>query len=388
MATVVQDALKARYITLFKTLNVGYAADSVNDLIPTKYELALFASNPAAGGVYYYQHNVTKFLGSINEGISSAVSEAKYVHAQCPHALLILAGFSQGAMVMHQAELQLAAAHATGVLRQIAGTLLLADGDRVSNTAAREFGTSSAKSEGVQTWVQSFLGNGGQDVVDPATTANICNTGDIVCATSLKVLTETLADGSGVRVHTSYVKVDSNGNYTYTDPGLLGAASWIAGLTVSRLPGPDWRAIQAPQPPDATNSGALLYSVTCPSATACVALGRYSAPTSVQPFVVTGSGTSWTAASLPLGAYGSSTVNIGPPACPSVGSCVFAGTVSGSSGPVQGVPGDWLGHLMDGHPVSGASRRCCQSRCQSRLSGVRFCDVLRYQWSVHQLLRL
>jgi hypothetical protein len=65
--------------------------------------------------------------------VASSASEAKYVHRQCPHAL-ILAGYSQGAMVMHQAELQLAAAHDTGVLGQITGTLLLGDGDRISHT--------------------------------------------------------------------------------------------------------------------------------------------------------------------------------------------------------------------------------------------------------------
>jgi hypothetical protein len=67
------------------------------------------------------------------------------VHQQCPQALLILAGYSQGAMVMHQAELRLAAAHDDGVLGQIAGTLLLGDGDRVSHTAADEFGTSNGQ---------------------------------------------------------------------------------------------------------------------------------------------------------------------------------------------------------------------------------------------------
>lgn len=47
------------------------------------------------------------------------------MHRQCPNALLIMAGYSQGAMVMHQAELQLAATSGdAGLTERITGTLL------------------------------------------------------------------------------------------------------------------------------------------------------------------------------------------------------------------------------------------------------------------------
>ena len=231
MAVVVQSVLKANGIEAFRALNVGYAADSVDDLIPTTYELALFASNPAAGALYYYVHNVQKYMGSISGGITNTVSEAEYVHTQCPHALLVLAGYSQGAMVMHQAELRLAADHATGVLGKIAGTLLLGDGDRVSGTAARLFGTSSARSQGVRTYLGQ---NNGKDAPERTTTANICNAGDIVCDFGLK----TLEDAShGIKVHESYAVRGKDGTYTY-DPALAEAATWVAELAAARLTPP------------------------------------------------------------------------------------------------------------------------------------------------------
>jgi hypothetical protein len=221
MATVVRGVLKADGITLVRTLNVGYPADSVDDLVPTKYELALFAADAALAVPYYYQHSVKKYLASINEGITNTISEAKYVRSQCPHALLILAGYSQGAMVMHQAERQLAAAHDTGVLGQITGTLLLGDGDRISHTAAREFGTSTARSQGIRTYLHQ---NSDKDVTDPAATANICNAGDIVCDFGRKTV---LSWKTGLKVHESYT----------TGAALTDAATWIAQVTGRRLSG-------------------------------------------------------------------------------------------------------------------------------------------------------
>jgi Cutinase len=335
MASIVQDVLKTDGVTAkgsFRTLNVGYPADNVTDLIPTKYELALFAASPATGAEYYYRHNVEKYLSSISQGISDTVSEARYVHQQCPHALLVLAGYSQGAMVMHQAELQLQADGDSGLLGQIAGTLLLGDGDRVPHTQAREFGTSTAKSEGVRTWVHSLIGIGGHDVADPATTANICNAGDIVCATSLKVLIDTYDNGSGVKVHTSYV------HGTYVDPALTSAADWMGQLTAARVLGSRWSAAAAPLPTGAMpGSEQFPYgdTVACPSASWCVAAGddadRSGHP---QGLLLMKQGKVWTAATAPLpaGAPKNSTVNLTSVACSSASWCVAVGVYQYGAG--------------------------------------------------------
>jgi hypothetical protein len=267
MAHRVQTVLEADGIKSFMTLNIGYPAeDAVKDLTPTTQELYDFIHDPVAGLILYYQDNVKRFLGSISAGIASAVSEITYVHRECPHAVLILAGYSQGAMVMHQAELQLTAAHDTGVPGQIAGTLLLADGDRVSRTAAREFGTSTDRSQGVRTYLRQ---SSGKDVPAPSATANICDAGDIVCDFGLNTAIAWL---KGEEIHTSYGK----------EPGLLNAAAtWIAELAAARLT------------PPVTFPGGELSGVTAISATDAWAVGDTSAGAIVSTLTVHWNGTAW-----------------------------------------------------------------------------------------------
>jgi len=221
MAVRVQAVLKAYGVKNFETLSIGYPADDpAKDLTPTKEELDDFTHGRIAAGLLaYYKSSVQRYLGSISEGVTSALSEVVYVHRECPHALLVLAGYSQGAMVMHQVELRLKATHDTAVLRQITGTLLLGDGDRVSHTAAREFGTSTDRSQGIRTYLRH---NSGKDIPDPAATANICDSGDIVCDFGIKTAIEW---SKGIAIHTSYMQ----------EPGLLdAAATWIGQLTARR----------------------------------------------------------------------------------------------------------------------------------------------------------
>lgn len=350
MALAVRKFLTAAGVTgqyAFRTLNVGYPADSVNDLAPTSQEIQDFESaNPAlvAAGVQAYStNNLGKYLSSISQGISATVSEARYVYQQCPHSLLIFAGYSQGAMVMHQAEQQLQAAGDNGLLGQIAGTLLLGDGNRIPNTLAQEFGTSSAKSEGIQTWAVSTLKIGsGHEVVDPATTANICNAGDIVCATSFKVLENAAA---GIKVHTSYVTAkacltagtcaDVLGNYSHLDPALMHAAEWAGQLAAGRILGSQWNAAITPLPANAAaNPSVYISSMACYSASWCAAAGTYADSSGeTLGLLLTKSGTAWSAATAPLpSGSGTANVNLLSVACPSASSCVAVGYYHPNSG--------------------------------------------------------
>lgn len=111
---------------------------------------------------------------------------------------------------MHQAELKLYAKGA-GPLYQIAGTLLIADGERVSHTAAAEQLGTAPSGKGV---IPSLLRNSGHDVPLPASTADICNAHDIVCDPDIHSFL------SGVKVHTSYA----------SSPLLTQAADWLANL--------------------------------------------------------------------------------------------------------------------------------------------------------------
>jgi hypothetical protein len=100
--------------------------------------------------------------------------------------------------------------------------------------------------------------------------------------------------------------------------------------------GTSWTAAEAPLPAGAAaDPGASLGSVACPSASSCVAAGIYTDPSgNWHVLLLTGSGTSWTAteAPLPAGAAGAS---LGSVACPSASSCVAAGSSTDSSGSNQ-----------------------------------------------------
>lgn len=201
-----------------------YPADSVNDLKPSASTLALLIFAPPIGIARYIHDNLDKYLHSINTGIADAVSLVEDTATSCPNGKIVMAGYSQGAMVMHQAELQLTGRRS--VLRRIAGTLLLADGDRAPYTHARAFGSSAPRGEGIRTYLH---GNNRRDVELPATTANICNTGDLVCDFNLSRLTHV---SQAAKVHTSYAIKTSHG-YVFS-PLLAQAANWLANKMLAR----------------------------------------------------------------------------------------------------------------------------------------------------------
>lgn len=104
--------------------------------------------------------------------------------------------------------------------------------------------------------------------------------------------------------------------------------------------GTSWKALQAPLPPDAavTPTGPGLYSVACPSVSACVAVGEYTdSAGNEQGLLVTGSGTSWRATRAPLPADASASPGLAGTvldsvACSSASDCAAVGGYLDSSG--------------------------------------------------------
>lgn len=165
-----------------RILSVIYSADSVDELVPTKSELLEMAAGGAAA--IYYERNLKPYMASIASGASQTVAEVRATLSGCPEAEIVLAGYSQGAMAVHQAELQLEREGDEESLDAIGGTLLLGDGDRTPNTQAKIFGGAPEGDEGVRVYMHGVRA---ADVVEPETTAEICVTGDIVCDFKLHV---------------------------------------------------------------------------------------------------------------------------------------------------------------------------------------------------------
>lgn len=212
---------KSRQLT-YRTYAVNYPSLSVNVLKPTDI---------GKGLKYYYDHNIKRYVNSIVTGRKDLVALAHKLHNRCSSTAMIFAGYSQGAMVVHQAVNALAG-RGDEVLPCIYGTILLGDGDRVPHAAAKEFGTSPSKGEGIGNWIASELGLSlGPDVNSWPSRANICNNYDVVCDTSLAAV---LHFSTSAGVHTSYAKKNKNGSYTY-EKVLTTAANWDAGQVWSRL---------------------------------------------------------------------------------------------------------------------------------------------------------
>ncbi len=100
--------------------------------------------------------------------------------------------------------------------------------------------------------------------------------------------------------------------------------------------GNSWTATRSPLPASATVPGAMLSAVTCPLTTECVAVGSFSAD--AQGFMVSGTGTAWTAAQIPPPSRAAaSTTAFRSIACFSASSCVAVGSYTGTSGSSQGL---------------------------------------------------
>jgi Cutinase len=228
MVAVLQNIMKKNKIT-YATEAVNYSADSVNVLKPSATVLDDIMHMHIRAAINAYLGQVHKYAESIHQGITNAIRMAKSLHSRCKFSLLVLAGYSQGAMVLHEAELGLS----SGVTNCLGGTLLLGDGDRVPRTKAKEFGTSAAKSEGIQVYILKFLGfkTGISDVAVPSTTANICNMTDMVCDFNLATLVNYR---TAIKIHTAYAQRQKNGSYKY-ERVLTSAASWLAKIVVNAI---------------------------------------------------------------------------------------------------------------------------------------------------------
>jgi len=194
---------------VIRSVPVKYPAADV-DVLRTLYpaeqvllNLALLGpvqARPAAAaafGVSYKINHLGRFTASIDEGITNAIATIASEAGRCGRTRFVLAGYSQGAMVMHQVLLRLEGNRA--LYSRIAATILIADGDRKKETAATRFGTAEFTAEGIR----SAFTVGEKDVPSSkaSSTFDICNAGDLVCDFHLGMLRDTKP---GEKVHTGY----------------------------------------------------------------------------------------------------------------------------------------------------------------------------------------
>lgn len=181
------------------------------------------------------------FLDGLDTGITYAVSYIRSRATKCPTEHYVLAGFSQGAMVMHRtfAELSGNGSRLTApspALPRIDGVLAIADGDRYPGEGSRRYGTASASTNGVSWVVKNSSKYPPLKVIPPIDDwrpgeryHSVCQEGDIVC------------DFNSVTTANNYIAAKDLHGTTY-QPGAAGsqpvltAAAEIAKTTKNLIP--------------------------------------------------------------------------------------------------------------------------------------------------------
>lgn len=198
---------------------VDYQALSVDVLTKlTKFQRVLIrARQYVAAAADWWHHNFRTYNASINDGIAKTIALVDTVTSACQNTDLVMIGYSQGAMAIHQAELQMDDANDDAV-NAVTGSILLGDGDRTAHSQAERVGSSPAGGQGVRTWFHVRH----RDVDDPEGTVEICARHDIVCDFGLPGSVTHNAQDSAI--HTGYLQHDQR--------DLNAGVDWLAGQLI------------------------------------------------------------------------------------------------------------------------------------------------------------
>lgn len=170
------------------------------------------AAVPLEGGISGW----LGFLGSVGDGTDATAAQYKAFTERCPDTKVVLAGYSQGAMIVHRNLYKLADDP------HLAAALLIADGDRLPIDTTIKLGTTAValgQGEGVAQ-DHSFLASTNTSPLPPAIgtrTISVCDVGDPVCDYNPDIAK---VSDAAIAIHTSYAPALSGphawGNPLYT----------------------------------------------------------------------------------------------------------------------------------------------------------------------------
>jgi hypothetical protein len=144
------------------------------------------------------------FMGSVDNGTAALGKQYEAFVQQCPTSKVVLAGYSQGAMVVHRNLASLAGSP------NLAAVLLVADGDRRPDDATLNIGTVSGipnRGKGVaQDWPILAHAPGPLAPDLAGRTISVCDLNDAVCDYDENADDSKAAYARRVSVHTSYAR--------------------------------------------------------------------------------------------------------------------------------------------------------------------------------------
>jgi hypothetical protein len=191
------------------------------------------------------------FMSSVDAGTAALGAQYGSFAQRCPASKVVLAGYSQGAMVVHR-NLQ---ALADGP--NVAAALLIADGDRLPDDNVITMGSVTAtpgKGKGVaQDWPILAHAPAKLPLTIGSRTISVCDRGDAVCDYDSDSKQVTPA---AVAIHTSYA-LSTSGGYAWTTPvyQLLGPSPQVS------APGLDARAMNSTTTPVGSSSAASTATI-------------------------------------------------------------------------------------------------------------------------------
>lgn len=159
------------------------------------------------------------FMNSVEDGTDATAKQFDAFTARCPDTKVVLAGYSQGAMVIHRN------LHDLADDPHVAAALLIADGDRLPtdttlNMGSTAYSTAAVPSAGKGVAQEhSFLASAPTSPLPPeigARTVSVCDVGDPVCDADPDADTDALSP-TALAIHTSYAPAQS-GPHAWVSP--------------------------------------------------------------------------------------------------------------------------------------------------------------------------
>ncbi len=136
-----------------------------------------------AEGVEVILVDPARYLGGLEAGVASVDGVLREQAARCPRQRIVLAGYSQGAMIMHRElqDLQVEPA-ARGILRRVDGAVLIADGDRRLRDHVTSYGT-SRRGRGIATALLAASGSRAAALAVrlAGRVQSVCQDFDVIC---------------------------------------------------------------------------------------------------------------------------------------------------------------------------------------------------------------
>jgi Cutinase len=183
---------------------------------------------PEDGGVLDWAN----FMGSVDAGTAALGGQYAAFTQQCPTTKVVLAGYSQGAMVVHRN------LHALAANPNLAASLLIADGDRLPDDTTVNLGSVTSvpgAGKGVaQDWPILAHTPAALPVALGVKTISVCDLGDAVCDYDPDAEETESVMSAAVTIHKSYA-VSTSGGQAWTSLlyQLLGPAPTANQLTLA-----------------------------------------------------------------------------------------------------------------------------------------------------------